>query len=229
MTVCYSIALSWLLLAMLVVACTVRRSLEDDDYGGSSGAGQPGDGKTGSSSDKGCAPGGQPCVAYSDCCSGVCDNQLCTGCAGAGDSCADKNGCCPGLTCYEGTQICEKTCAHDGYECSLASDCCSNVCANGICAKGQPQPKDCNGASCKACALSDCAKEACFVELGACNANNDCVLIMDCAVPCLDAECVQVCGAKYPNGVADAVTLQGCLCGGSVCASDCLDILCSAG
>lgn len=142
---------------------------------GSGGSGVTSSSGAGSSDGGGpsCKPGGAACDAFSECCSQVCDNQVCTACASIGQVC--QNDCCGSLICYNGTC---KSCADDGTSCTLASECCSNVCDEGVCAAGTTASSssgsggasnmlDCNGTFCNTSFMGACCWNF-STETGAC-------------------------------------------------------------
>jgi hypothetical protein len=150
----------------------------------------------------GCKPGGADCQAFGECCSGSCANQVCTACGGKGQSCAD--GCCQGLTCYN--DKCGD-CAFDNAPCTLASDCCSNVCTQGTCEHCNSLGEFCQSAS-NCCGGLSCGIDnvCCAKTGGACNADYQC---------CDGDTCTNgVCGvACKPDGLA--CTTNASCCGGT--------------
>jgi hypothetical protein len=215
--------------SMVVLACgdEPRRSKKhDNDGGGGTGTGQGGTSGPGGSTTSGptsgpggggsCTPGGQACQAFDDCCSGVCDNQVCTFCAGNGDSCADDS-CCLGLTCYPGDFTCG-SCKLEGDTCNLASDCCSNVCDMGFC--GLPT---CDFADCESCSTSACAQQLCPNEWQTCQQTPDCPPFIACASGCAGNQtCLNNCANMYPDGFEAAFYYQQCVtCTAGVCNEEC--------
>lgn len=187
----------------------------DDD--GGTGGGLVGSGPSGTSTSStggsSCMPGGSSCETFDQCCSGVCDNQTCTSCGSDGDSCDD--GCCVGLTCYAGTC---GTCQHDGSSCQFASDCCSNICDQGVCA----QDPSCNVGDCSTCLQSGCAQNACYSELSKFQQNPDASSYVECIDPCNDNACYDACAEEFPTADADYTALLTCMiCDEDVCFDDC--------
>jgi hypothetical protein len=79
-----------------------------------------------------CLGGGQPCMGFADCCSGVCNNGACGGaaCSPPGAGCGHNGDCCTKL-CFQGA--CE-ACVASGTPCTDDQNCCSMHCNNnGIC------------------------------------------------------------------------------------------------
>jgi hypothetical protein len=150
----------------------------------------------------------------------VCDNQLCTSCAAQGASCANAS-CCGGLECYGTPPTCQ-SCKPDGELCTLASECCSNVCDLGKCVEDM----GCNPGDCSTCVQTSCALTACAAENAACNADPECVAIVSCATQCTDTNCTQQCALAHPDGITEAQALQMCACDPNVCGIDCAGSLC---
>jgi hypothetical protein len=96
-----------------------------------------------------CLQDGKDCTSSAACCSNACVGSKCvavrTGCRPAGERCSGGgfalNVCCgaPPATCIApgtATQHCDlpsDVCRGAGVACSLASDCCSNICSAGFC------------------------------------------------------------------------------------------------
>lgn len=117
-----------------------------------------------SCSSTGCACG----TDNSNCQSGVCDNGVCAAsCLVSGAQCSDSGQCCDGTTCMESNNnqsisYCV-ACGNEKYTCSANSDCCSNICVNGICS--------CNTNGCACTEGSSCETGVC--TNGVCNCIND--------------------------------------------------------
>jgi hypothetical protein len=79
----------------------------------------------------GCQGGGAACQAFQDCCSGTCNNGMCTGggCNAPGVGCGGNGDCCTRL-CYQ--NLCE-ACVSPGTPCNDDQNCCSLKCNNDIC------------------------------------------------------------------------------------------------
>jgi hypothetical protein len=113
---------------------------DDDGAGGagsvtSTGSGEPSSSSSGAGGMSGtggsggmCAQGGEPCDKSTDCCSGLCDIDVCVSCSGEGQFCGQ--GCCQGLTCNDGAC---SACKPLNAACSFADDCCSKNCEFGAC------------------------------------------------------------------------------------------------
>lgn len=88
-----------------------------------------------------CKDGGGRCVAFSDCCSQSCTDEICDPvvCDSTGVPCSLKDGvpgrgtCCSETdTCYAGTC---RACRATFSNCLGSTECCSGRCAQGICAE----------------------------------------------------------------------------------------------
>jgi hypothetical protein len=80
----------------------------------------------------GCFVGGEPCAAFSDCCSGVCNNGACQGggCSPPAAGCVHSGDCCTKL-CFQ--NVCEG-CVGPGVPCNDNANCCSGRCnGNNVC------------------------------------------------------------------------------------------------
>jgi hypothetical protein len=197
---------------------------DDDDGNGGSGAttgnggnGLGGEGPGGSGGGT-CSPGGAACQAFDDCCSGVCDNQVCTDCAGSGESCS--LGCCTGLVCNRTNFTCG-SCLPDGDSCQLASECCSNVCELGFCGETSTV---CDQPSCGTCFGAACAQGACSFEWSNCSQNPECIAMIACFNGCADDfNCMNQCVMMHPDGQAEALPYLQC----ASCTPDVCDVECS--
>ncbi|MHB8420622.1 MAG: hypothetical protein ACYDCL_21325, partial [Myxococcales bacterium] len=155
-----------------------------------------------------CVPGSGTCASFSDCCSGVCAQQVCNACTGAGGSCPNGSGCCVGLSCYQGTC---GTCQQDNTACTLASQCCSNICDQGTCAACHSVGGSCSTGT-------DCCNGLC--QSGRCQpegVGGSCQLSTDCTS--------QVCG---DGGICACSPYAGwpCTTGTDCCAGSCVSGYC---
>jgi hypothetical protein len=203
-----------------------KRGDDDDEGSGATGAGagsgasgaQGGNSNGGGGSGPTCLEGGQACESFDECCSGVCDNQLCTDCALEGEGCG-LSGCCDGLNCNSDF-LCTD-CKPESASCDLASECCSNVCDTGFC--GKPGPTNCNtGASCQACVDGACSHATCADQHATCDAEPDCPALMSCLEACNgNGTCIDECITQFEAGIDAADDLLVCLCAVDVCDGDC--------
>jgi hypothetical protein len=81
-----------------------------------------------------CAQDGDVCTSGTECCSGLCNNDICgpPACAGLAMACGGAVTCCdPNSTCEQA--LC---CMPNGATCLTAADCCPSapVCSSGSCA-----------------------------------------------------------------------------------------------
>ncbi len=153
-----ALVLSVLAVVVMAVGCSdpIRGAKDPIGMGGTANVGGAGGtngdgGASSSSSDSGstssgtpgCKQGGSSCNGFAECCSGTCANDVCTACGTDGNSC--DGGCCLGLTCYY--DKCSQ-CNADDLPCAQSGDCCSGICAQGMCKKLDcpPGQTDCNGA-----------------------------------------------------------------------------------
>lgn len=70
---------------------------------------------------------------------------------------------------------------------------------------------------CIGCAQSEGGE--CFDALATCNANAECGALLACTNACADSNCIQLCAADHPDGVADLQAVAGCL--QSTCVESC--------
>ncbi len=214
--------------SLVALACgdDARRSKHHDDGGGGSSSGPSsggtsgpgGDATSGPSSGPGgsCTPGCLACQAFDECCSGICDNQVCTHCGGEGEPCG-ADGCCLGLTCNPADDTCG-SCKLEGDLCDLASDCCSNVCDQGFCAL-----PTCDFGDCASCTLSDCAKAVCAGAWQSCAQDPACTSYDACAQRCAGNQlCIQGCADQNPAGFEAHLSYEDCAaCSEGACIEEC--------
>jgi hypothetical protein len=139
-----------------------------------------------------CQVDGVPCITAGQCCSNVCDQQICGGAT--------------------------PTCLADGTACTSAEQCCSGEC-NGECGVStQPScPIDPNATSCEVCVA-----EACCTDELACETDAVCADAQQCFINCRAAgasggTCAQTCIQENPSTSAETLFQ----CAASNCASTC--------
>lgn len=86
------------------------------------------------SSDGQCKADGLDCQEASECCSGICEGNVCgeTACVPSGESCAFSEQCCDDGVCAPdpttGELVCNPECIAEGDACTSDSDCCGGYC-----------------------------------------------------------------------------------------------------
>ncbi len=177
--------------SLLAAACSLFLGwggCSDDSAGGEN---------TNINSNLDCEPIGSPCTDNPDCCSEICDQEICVGpdgtCLGLNEPCLNPSECCSGR-CEEGPGG-EVVCALGGCAaaqeaCDVHADCCSLFCENGTCSYD----------------------ELCTIETGECTEDWEC-----CSGDCPDGTCA--------NSGSFCI-VAGELCGGNTgcCSGLCEDV-----
>ncbi len=131
-----------------------------------------------------CTADGSECEGASDCCSRICQGNVCATrhptCGSAGEQCFGPRDCCSSHCAFG---QCEDSCRIDGQDCTQPEDCCSGYCQEGTCAS----PSDECASSGNLCDTDEeCCSQLCLggrCDLGSsfCTQANDICLV--------DAEC----------------------------------------
>ena len=182
-----------------------------------------------------CKRGGEPCGAFSECCSSTCANGACSACAEDGKACSAGTPCCSG-TCFNGT--CRSACGT--LTCNSSEDCCSGICKNGFCGTCSAAGDFCDdafpccgGLECNLDDFTSASYGRCALAVGsACSASAECASSYCQSGKCCgaaahactaDADC---CSGSCVNGACSNCSLltQACdsvaCCGGLECSLD---------
>jgi hypothetical protein len=189
-----------------------------------------------------CLPVGAPCDATLGCCSGACNNAVCS-CSEAGGGCATDSDCCPaagnGAASCNSEGICVQLCpagfgdcdgnAANGCETNLNSiaNCgacgvaCAPTNASGDCSTGTCQIASCNpgyeGTNCQT--VNPCAPTNPCQNGGTCNDNGDGTYTCTCATGYQGTNCqtvVSTCGDGICQAGEGGTCPQDC-CGDGIC------------
>jgi len=129
-------------------------------------------------SDGGCTASGQACAGASECCSGVCSNNICLAsvCGGSAAQCKIATDCC-NLNCQGGTCSTQQ-CVSDGQPCTAGgAACCSTSCVNGTCQALNTQ---------------------CKTAGNSCGGDGEC-----CSMKCLGGQCAAPSSVSYCTQAGD--------------------------
>ena len=236
----------WVLSAVVVVGCSILGGgcggaiapVTGGDGGpssGSSGSSSGGSSSGSSPNDGGplsdapvtidapvgpCQDDGVPCIDSGQCCSGVCQNQVCGGtsaCVPDGASCSTASQCCT-LECAGG--VCGGTspsCEPDGVACSQSSECCGGDCNGSVCGGASTCPVSSNASACDVCLA-----EQCCTQVVDCESDLNCENSEQCFDACYTGPgsggaCAQKCESEFPS--TQGTTLEQCAV--SYCSSTC--------
>ncbi len=162
-----------------------------------------------------CVPGGGFCNAPGQCCSGVCNNNVCAAeCLPDGSFCVSPDACCSDVC---NGNVCGLPCVPDGGFCNSPGECCGNQCNNGVCGPGG----DCSHDECtlggpllESC--TPCTAEVCAVDPFCCQQGWDSICVDEA-----EDLCGITCGPCTPDG-------GGCMDGSECCSGSCENGTCGS-
>jgi hypothetical protein len=173
------------------------------------------------SSDGGCGPTGQACTNSSECCTGMCNGQVCVlaMCGADGAPCTNAGDCC-NLNCQSNKTCGTAQCVSDGTACTPAgAPCCSTMCVNGTC---QALNNSCKTAG-NACANNtECCSQQCDMTSHVCaspSAVSFCTQVGDICfhdADCCTGVCTIASGATAGT-CAQPPSATACKVDGTVC------------
>lgn len=184
-----------------------------------------------------CLKLGASCGSAGDCCSGICQGEVCAtpACTSDDKACTTDTDCCSGR-CEEGSCApLNSSCKTLGNACSSSAECCSGRCAD----DNTCQPSSFCGQQGDACSTgADCCGGICNVDAGTkgtCakppSGSANCKLvdgelcsggvITDGGIPDCGGECCsRACAPWGPTGVFICQPASGCRMTGGVCTKD---------